>query len=66
MWGVCQNYNFRVVLYERLAIKKKNGIGGSFSSVYCLLGVIKDFLYGDWNLADMKFFISFVASLKFP
>ena len=30
VWGACQSYNFRVVLYGRLAKKKKNGIGGSF------------------------------------
>ena len=30
VWGAGQNYNFRVVLYGRLAKKKKKGIGRSF------------------------------------
>ena len=53
MWGACQNYNFRVVLYGRLAKKKKTelvGVSSAVKSVYGLLHVIKDFLYGDWKL----------------
>ena len=26
------------------------GVSSAVQSVYCLLGVIKDFLYGDWTL----------------
>ena len=51
VWGACQNYNFRVVFYLRLAKKTKLvGVYSAVEFVYCLLGVIKDFLYGDWKL----------------
>ena len=51
MWGACQSYIFRVVLYGRLEKKKRNW----WEFLRCLerlflLGVIKDFLYSDWKL----------------
>ena len=51
VWGACQNYNLRIAHKTRK--KKKTelvGVSSAFQSVYRLLGVIKDFLYGDWKL----------------
>ena len=64
VWGACQKYNFRVVLYKRLA-KKKNGIGGSFFG--CLEHLLRDWklLRGNEIVNKLRRFVDFGVSLNY-